>query len=97
MSLRGATKFETLDYVYVVNREDVLYGVASIIGSVLGISIFLGVFAGISISTLLPLIVKKFNKDTAVASAGPFATIVSDVVNLIIYFIVASIILGIWG
>jgi len=70
------------------------WGGGYLLGSILGVSMFLGILAGIFISTLFPLILKKLNVDPAVAS-GPFATIVSDIANLVIYFIIASLLLGI--
>jgi len=59
---------------------------------VVGFSMFLGILAGTSISTLLPIILKKIGIDPAVA-AGPFATLLSDIATLAIYFLVASIFL----
>ncbi len=60
-----------------------------LIGSIIGLSMFLGIIAGVSISTFLPLVFKKLKIDPAMAS-GPFATIVSDITTLAIYFSVAT-------
>ncbi|MEM5766538.1 MAG: magnesium transporter [Candidatus Aenigmatarchaeota archaeon] len=61
---------------------------------VVGLSMFLGIMAGTSISTFLPIILKKLNVDPAFA-AGPFATLLSDITTLAIYFVIAGIFLTI--
>lgn len=61
-----------------------------LIGSIIGLSMFFGIIAGVSISTFLPLIFKKLKVDPAIAS-GPFATIISDITTLAIYFSVATL------
>lgn len=60
-----------------------------VLGTIVGISMAASIFAGVCISTLFPLIFRKFGFDPAVAT-GPFATILSDVATLIIYFTVAT-------
>lgn len=64
------------------------------IGLILGISLFLTVIIAILIAVLIPLILQKFKKDPALGS-GPFATIITDVASLIIYFTVATLMLRI--
>jgi magnesium transporter len=59
------------------------------------VSMFFSIIGGILISTLLPTFLMKLKIDPAIAS-GPFATIVSDILTLAIYFSVASILLGFW-
>jgi magnesium transporter len=58
------------------------------LGAVVGISMLLSIIAAVFISTLLPLVFRRFNYDPAVAT-GPLATIVSDITTLAIYFSVA--------
>ena len=65
------------------------------LGIVVGLSMFFSIIGGISISTLLPTLFRKLKIDPAIA-AGPFATIVSDILTLAIYFSVASVLLGFW-
>jgi magnesium transporter len=72
------------------------WGGSYLLGNVVGLSMFLSIVCGILISTLLPLILKKLKIDPAIAS-GPFATIISDILTLAIYFMVASTLLGIWS
>ena len=74
----------------------IVWGGSYLLGNIVGLSMFFGVISGILISTLLPLILQKLKIDPAIA-AGPFATIVSDIISLAIYFFVASMLLGIWG
>ncbi|XOB41840.1 MAG: magnesium transporter [Candidatus Nealsonbacteria bacterium] len=59
-------------------------------GLIIGISMFLGILVVTFFATSLPFLLKKLNIDPALA-AGPFATIISDIVTLVIYFSVASL------
>ncbi len=62
------------------------------LGAVVGISMFLSIIAAVCISTLLPLVFRRFNYDPAVAT-GPLATIISDITTLGLYFYVAILLL----
>jgi magnesium transporter len=62
------------------------------LGAVVGFSMFLSIIAAVSISTLLPLLFKKFKYDPAVAT-GPLATIISDITTLGIYFYIAILLI----
>ena len=62
------------------------------IGVVLGISLFLTVICSSAIAVLIPWMLQSHKKDPAVGS-GPFATIIRDVLSLIIYFSIASLLL----
>jgi len=64
----------------------------SVLGLIVGISMFLSIIAAVLISTGFPFIFKKFDLDPAIAS-GPFATMVSDVATVTIYFAIASLLL----
>lgn len=72
-------------YVIIVFNDD---SVAKIVGLSMVIS---STFA-VVIATLIPLLLRGFGKDPAVG-AGPFTTIVQDILSLAIYFIVATIII----
>jgi magnesium transporter len=63
-----------------------------ILGVIVGISMFLSIISAVLISTGFPFIFKKINLDPAIAS-GPFATMISDVVTITIYFTIATIML----
>ena len=63
-----------------------------ILGLIVGISMFLSIIFAVLISTGFPFIFKKINLDPAIAS-GPFATMISDVVTVTIYFTIATIML----
>jgi len=67
----------------------------SYIGLILGISIFLTIMVAIFVAIFIPYLLDKFKKDPAFGS-GPFATIVQDILSLIIYFSVATFLLGIF-
>jgi hypothetical protein len=62
-----------------------------ILGLIVGISMFLSIISAVLISTGFPFVFKKINLDPAIAS-GPFATMISDVVTVTIYFTIATII-----
>lgn len=67
-----------------------------ILGLIVGVSMFLSIIAAVFISTGFPFIFKKGNLDPAVAS-GPFATMISDVATMTIYFAIASLLLVQFG
>jgi len=60
---------------------------------VLGLSIFFTVFCAIIISLLLPIVLGKMKFDPAIAS-GPFATVITDILSLMIYFTVATLVIS---
>jgi magnesium transporter len=62
------------------------------LGAVLGVSIFITILVAMAVAILLPFGFMKFKFDPAIAS-GPLATIVRDLLGLIIYFAVAQIFL----
>lgn len=64
-----------------------------IISFVLGISIFLTIVIAILTAVLMPWLFIRRGFDPAVAS-GPFATVVRDLMSLIVYFSVAQIIIS---
>jgi len=66
------------------------------LGIIVGFSMFLSILAAVLTSTFLPLIFRKLNLDPAVAT-GPFATLISDIVTLLIYFYVAMLLFGFFG
>jgi len=68
----------------------------SILGLIVGLSMFLSVIAAVFISTFFPFLFKKLGLDPAIAS-GPFATMISDIATIAIYFITASIFLAYFG
>jgi magnesium transporter len=63
-----------------------------VLGLIVGISMFLSIISAVLISTGFPFIFTKINLDPAIAS-GPFATMISDVVTITIYFTIATIML----
>jgi len=74
-----------------------LFGWGSpLLGIIIGISLFLSIFFVVIFATILPLIFKKLNIDPAIAS-GPFATIISDIITLAIYFIIASLLISLFA
>ncbi len=68
------------------------FGSPYFIGLILGISLFFTVLSAILIGIFIPFLFQKLKKDPAIGS-GPFGTILRDVVSLLIYFSLASIML----
>lgn len=68
----------------------------STLGLIVGLSMFLSIISAVIISTGFPFLFKKANLDPAIAS-GPFATMISDVATVTIYFTLASILLVSFG
>jgi len=68
----------------------------SALGFIVGVSMFLSIIAAVFISTFLPFLFKQLNLDPAIAS-GPFATMISDIATIAIYFGVASLFLAYFG
>ena len=63
------------------------------IGLVVGITLFINNFTAALMGTVVPLIFMLVKKDPAVASA-PFITMVVDILGLVNYMLVATIIFG---
>lgn len=63
------------------------------IGLVVGITLFINNFTAALMGTVVPLIFMLVKKDPAVASA-PFITMVVDILGLVNYMLVATVILG---
>jgi len=66
------------------------------VGLVVGITMFLIIFAANIIGTTIPFLLTKLRVDPAVASS-PLITTIADAVGLLIYFFVASRILSLPG
>lgn len=63
-----------------------------ILGLILGLSFFTTILTAIAVALFLPWLFLRIKIDPAIAS-GPFATIIRDVLSLIIYFNVASLLI----
>jgi magnesium transporter len=67
-----------------------------LLGIVIGLSMFLSIIVAVLVATFLPLMLRKLKLDPAVAT-GPFATVITDILTLAIYFGVASVLIGYFG
>lgn len=67
------------------------FGILSI-AAILGISLFLTVICACLVAVLVPWLLQALKKDPAIGS-GPFATIVRDILTLLLYFSIASLML----
>ncbi len=70
-----------------------LFGVDARVSIVLATALFAAVASSIVTGLLIPWILSRFHADPANAS-GPMATIVQDILSLVIYFLIAGVILG---
>ena len=61
-------------------------------GVAVAVSMAAGIVCAAAVGTLLPIVCQKIEVDPAVAS-GPFITTMNDLLGLLIYFLVASLLL----
>lgn len=64
----------------------------SVMGVIVGLSLFLTVTVATFLACLVPIIFKSLGRDPALGS-GPLATAIQDIISISIYFVVAKIIL----
>ncbi len=64
------------------------------LGLVVGFSVFFVMIMAATVGTLVPLVLKRFNVDAAVAT-GPFVTTSIDILGVYLFFIVAKVLLNI--
>lgn len=64
----------------------------ALLGAILGVSFFATIITAIAVALFLPLVFLRIKIDPAIAS-GPFATVIRDMLSLLIYFAVASLML----
>ncbi len=70
------------------------YSEPKLLGVVVGIAIFFSMAMSAAIGTSIPLLLKRFDIDAAVAT-GPFVTTSIDIVGVLLYFWVAKVLLHI--
>lgn len=70
------------------------WGGSAVIGIILGLSIFITNLVAVIVAMFLPWLFSKFRLDPAFAS-GPFATVIQDILSLVIYFVIAQMFLGV--
>lgn len=63
------------------------------LGVILSVSLFFTVVSSVIVAIIIPWILTKFHKDPAVGS-GPFATIIRDILSILIYFGVSQLLLA---
>lgn len=70
-----------------------LYRDPVLLGVVVGLSIFIIMAMSATLGTIIPLVLKRFDFDAAIAT-GPFVTTAIDILGVMMYFYMAKIILG---
>ncbi len=63
------------------------------LGLVVGLSIFFIMAMSATLGTIIPLVLKRFGFDAAIAT-GPFVTTAIDIIGVLMYFFMAKLILG---
>lgn len=71
----------------------ILHQQPQFLGIVVGFSIFATMAMSATLGTVIPLVLKRFNFDAAIAT-GPFVTTAIDIVGVLMYFYTAKIVLG---
>ena len=64
-----------------------------LLGLVVGVSIFVCMLMSATVGAFIPLILKRFDIDAAIAT-GPFVTTSIDIIGVLVYFWVAKLFLG---
>lgn len=80
----------------IITGFSIFYWKVLLVGFILGVSIFITVLTAMVIAVFLPWLFSKMKQDPAVAS-GPFATVIRDILSLLVYFSVAQIFLNIFS
>lgn len=62
------------------------------VAQALGLTLFLSILASTAVALVIPTVLLQCRRDPAIGS-GPFATIIQDVLSLVIYFLIASFLL----
>lgn len=79
----------------IISIISLLWWQSSLLGAILGISIFVTVLAAMAVAIFLPWLFSKTKHDPAIAS-GPFATVIRDILSLLIYFSIAQVMLDVF-
>lgn len=69
------------------------YAEPKLLGLVVGLSIFFSMAMAATIGTVIPLILKRFDIDAAIAT-GPFVTTAIDILGVLAYFLIAKFFLN---
>jgi magnesium transporter len=69
------------------------YGEPIQLGLVVGLSVLFAMALAASVGTFVPLILKRFDIDAAVAT-GPFVTTAIDIIGVFAYFLIAKTLLN---
>lgn len=64
-----------------------------VLAFIVAVSIFLSITVAAVVGTLIPDLIQRLNFDPAVAS-GPFITTINDTLGLLIYFVIATTLIG---
>ncbi len=69
------------------------YAEPKLLGVVVGLSIFFSMAMAATVGTAIPLVLKRFDIDAAIAT-GPFVTTAIDILGVLAYFMIAKFFLG---
>ena len=68
------------------------FWIGLMVSKIVALSMFFGIIASVLLGTFIPWLLQKLGKDPAIGS-GPFTTIVQDLMSVLIYFSIATILL----
>ncbi|MEW6329166.1 MAG: magnesium transporter [Candidatus Micrarchaeota archaeon] len=66
---------------------------SQLLSAILALAVFIAILSAVASAIFLPLALRHFRIDPALG-AGPFATVITDILSLVIYFTVASLAIG---
>jgi len=75
-----------------ISLLSLLWWQSAILGFILGASFFVSIMVAVAVTMFLPWILYRWKFDPALA-VGPFATVMTDMLSIIIYFSIASVVL----
>lgn len=70
-----------------------LFWSAPFLGTIIGISVFISILIASYSALIIPHLISRLNHDPALGS-GPFATIIQDLLSVIVYFLIANLFLA---
>lgn len=71
----------------------IVFWQSGLLGTIVGLSIFFSIIIAVIFAIGIPYLLTKLKKDPAIGS-GPFTTIIQDIISVVTYLIVASVMLA---
>jgi len=84
--------FLALSLGLIISLLSLLWQKLLFLGLILGLSVFIGTMIAMAVAVFLPWILFKLKRDPVFA-AGPLGTIIRDILSILIYFSIASLVM----